>query len=380
MSLPEVTEAGWRRPARPGHRDRRDRRLRIRAAGGQLTTGQLRTVGEVSRRYAHDLVTIAGQQFQLPLAQAQQRPEAIARLRAAGLTLAAGPEAAPAFTGSPVAGIAADEIVDGTPALREIRDRRAPRAEFRDLPRTFTTTVSGSPRQDVLHEASDVSFSGVRHPDRGPGFDVRVGACLLAHPSPAHPAPAYPAPTLPPPAHPTLAYPVRAGRLGAFVTAGEVPVVWAAIAAAFRDFGYRRLDRRERLALLLADADADAAAAADASAAAAAGLRQLIERQYLHYSLADGPAPPPPVGPRDHMGVHPQRDGRYYIGVGPCLGGAPLTALADLAEAHGSTRVRITPYQKLIVLDVPPGRVEPLCASLERIGLTARPALSHRRR
>jgi sulfite reductase (ferredoxin) len=355
VSLPEVSEAGWRRPARPGHRDRR---LRIRAAGGQLTTGQLRTVGEVSRRYAHDLVTIAGQQFELPLDRAQQRPEVTARLHAAGLILAAGPEAAPAFTGSPVAGIAADEIVDGTPALREIRDPRAPRAEFRDLPRTFTTTVSGSPRLDVLHEASDVSFSGVRHPERGPGFDVRVGAGLLAHPVPAHP---------PHPAHPA-----RAGRLGAFVTAAEVPAVWAAIAAAFGDFGYRRLDRRERLALLLADAEA--------AAAPAAGFRQLIERQYLHYSLADGPAPPPPAGPRDHMGVHPQRDGRYYVGVGPCTAGWPLTDLADLAEAHGSTRVRITPYQKLIVLDVPPGWVEPFCASLERIGLTARPALSHRRR
>ena len=66
--------------------------------------------------------------------------------------------------------------------------------------------------------------------------------------------------------------------------------------------------------------------------------------------------------------MHPQRDGRYYIGVSPgaedrppaalapLIALAPLTALADLAEAHGSTRVRISPYQKLIVLDVSPAR------------------------
>ena len=347
MCWPGVTDAAWPPRARPG---RHGRRLYIRAPGGLLTTRQLRTVGEVSRRYAQDLVTITGQQFRLPLDQARQRPEVTARLGAAGLTVAGDPDgASPLFVGSPVAGIARDEIVDGTPALREIRDQPAVLA---GLPRAFTTTVSGSPRQDVLHEASDVSFSGVRHPDRGPGFDVRVGAGLLAHPA-------------------------RAGRLGAFVTRAEVPAVWASIANAFGDFGYRRLDRRQRLALLLEDTGPTAGGPAGAS-----GFRRLIEREYLHYGLADGPAPPP-AGPRDHTGVHPQRDGRYYIGVSPAAEDAApltgLTALADLAEAHGSTRVRITPYQKLIVLDVSPGQVESFCGRLDRIGLTARPGLSRHR-
>lgn len=261
------------------------------------------------------------------------------------------PAASPVFVGSPVAGIARDEIVDGTPALREIRDQRAVPA---GLPPAFTTTVSGSPRQDVLHEASDVSFSGVRHPDRGPGFDVRVGAGLVAHPA-------------------------RAGRLGAFVTLAEVPAVWAAIVRAFGDFGYRRLDPHQRLALLLEEAGPAAARPPGAS-----GFRRLIEREYLRYGLADGPAPPP-AGPRDHTGVHPQRDGRYYIGVSPAEDAVPrrdlarLPALADLAEAHGSTRVRITPYRKPIVLDISPGQVESFCGGLGRIGLTARPGLSRHR-
>lgn len=137
MCWPGVTDAAWRPRARPG---RHGRRLYIRAPGGQLTTRQLRTVGEVSRRYARDFVTITGQQFRLPLDQARERPEVTARLRAAGLTVTVDPDGA---------------------ALREIRDQPAVLA---GLPRAFTTTVSGSPRQDVLHEAGDVSFSGVRHP------------------------------------------------------------------------------------------------------------------------------------------------------------------------------------------------------------------------
>jgi len=322
---------------------RLDQCLHVSAPGGQLTTGQLTTgqlstIGDVSARYGAGPVAIVGQRFQLPLIPAPDLPAVTARLRAAGLAVTEPPDdAAPVFTGSPVAGIAADEIIDGTSALRKLIGQ-APSCG--PLPSAFTTTISGSPRPDVLPEASDVSFTGVRHPRLGPGFDVRVGAALAARP-------------------------LRPGRLGAFVTAAEVPAVWAAIVAAFRDFGHRPLDRRERLALLIAGP--------------AAAFRRMIEREYLPAALADGYPPPLPNGPRDHIGVHPQRDGRCYIGVTPGADRAPLTALAALAEAHGSTRLRITPYQKLIVLDIPPPRVESFCTSLTQIGLTARPALSHRR-
>jgi sulfite reductase (ferredoxin) len=342
VSLPRVTGTDWRPAGRSVLSAHHDRRLSFGPAGGQLSVGQLRTAGEVSQRHAGDGVAVSGQQFQLLLARPQDHPAVAARLWAAGMAVACVPDqAARAFVGSPVAGIAADEIVDGTRALQEIRDRCAGQARFRALPRTFTTTVSGSPRQDVLHEASDVSFTGVWHPGLGPGFDVRVGGIWPARP-------------------------VRAGRLGVFVTVDEVAAVWTAIADAFCEFGCRRPDRRERLALLIADGEA-------------AAFRRVIEREYLHHRLADGLVPPPPAGPRDHIGVHAQRDGRCYVGVTPATSGPSLTALADLAEAHGSARVRITPYQKLVVLDVPPGRVESFCHSLERIGLTGRPALSHRR-
>ncbi|HEY1821195.1 MAG TPA: nitrite/sulfite reductase [Trebonia sp.] len=343
MSLSPVIVAA-KRP--PGHHDARsDRQPCIRVNGGQLTTCQLRTVGELSRRYGRDVVAITGQQhIRLRWTRVQDVPAVIARLRAAGLSVVrAGDGASPAFIGSPVAGIAADEIIDGSPALRGIRERSAARAALRGLPGKFRTTVSGSPRQDVLHEAGDVSFVGVCHPDLGPGFDVWIGAGLSAGPA-------------------------LAGRLGAFAALDEVPAVWAAIAGAYRDHGYRRPGRRDLLASLVTDR-------------AAVKFRQVIETEYLHRPLADGPAPPP-AWPRDHVGVHLQRDGRCYVGVTPSgarARGSTLTGLADLAEAHGSTRVRATPYQKLIVLDIPPGRVESLCDGLERIGLTARPGLYRHR-
>jgi sulfite reductase (ferredoxin) len=74
--------------------------------------------------------------------------------------------------------------------------------------------------------------------------------------------------------------------------------------------------------------------------------------------------------------VNRQKDGRAYVGLAAVAGrvpGANLVRLADIAEAHGSFRIRTTPMQKLLVLDLEQDKVESLLASVEKIGLSARP-------
>jgi sulfite reductase (ferredoxin) len=56
------------------------------------------------------------------------------------------------------------------------------------------------------------------------------------------------------------------------------------------------------------------------------------------------------------------------------VSGTILTAVADLAEKVGSDRIRFTPHQKLIVLDVPDDRVDELIAGLAALGLSATPS------
>ena len=71
-----------------------------------------------------------------------------------------------------------------------------------------------------------------------------------------------------------------------------------------------------------------------------------------------------------------QKDGRFFVGLAAVAGrtsGANLLKLAELAEAHGSSRIRTTPMQKLLVLDVEADRVDSLVAGAEEIGLSARP-------
>ncbi len=319
--------------------------LRVRIDGGQLSTEQLRVIGEVSRDYARDTADVTDRQnIQLHWIRVEDVPAIWERLEGVGLSTAEACGDTPrVILGSPVAGIAADEIVDGTPAVEEISRRFIGSKEFSNLPRKWKTAISGSPLQDVAHEINDISFVGVRHPEHGPGFDVWVGGGLSTNP-------------------------MLAQRLGVFVTLEEVPEVWAAITGVFRDYGYRRLRNRARLKFLVADWGTER-------------FRQVVEDEYLHRKLTDGSAPPVPDGPRDHVGVHRQVDGRFYVGAAPTAGrvsGTTLIELADVAEAHGSSRVRTTPHQKLLVLDVAAEQVEPLVGALDVLGLRARPTTFRR--
>jgi sulfite reductase (ferredoxin) len=93
--------------------------------------------------------------------------------------------------------------------------------------------------------------------------------------------------------------------------------------------------------------------------------------------LTDGPGATEPPDTIDHVGVHRQRDGRYFVGVAPVAGrisGTMLERLAGVVAEHGSIRIRTTPYQKLLVLDIAEDRVDSLVSGLRDIGLEANPS------
>jgi sulfite reductase (ferredoxin) len=88
-----------------------------------------------------------------------------------------------------------------------------------------------------------------------------------------------------------------------------------------------------------------------------------------------------PATPKDHIGVHEQRDGRYYVGAAPIAGrvsGSTLVAVAKAAERAGSGRVRLTPQQKLLVLDVAGDDLPGLRTELASLGLPTDPSIWRR--
>ncbi|GAA2104018.1 nitrite/sulfite reductase [Microlunatus panaciterrae] len=314
--------------------------LRVRIDGGALTTQQLRVIGQISVEFARGTADITDRQnIQLHWIRIEDVPEIWRRLDEVGLsTTEACGDCPRVILGSPVAGIAADEIIDPTPAIREIAERYIGDPQFSNLPRKYKTALTGHPLQDVVPEINDIAFVGVHHPEHGPGFDLWVGGGLSTNP-------------------------MLAQRLGAWVPLTEVAEVWAGVTGVFRDYGYRRLRTRARLKFLVADWGPEK-------------FRQVLETEYLHRTLIDGPAPATPDRPGDHVGVNRQQDGRFFVGFSASAGrvsGETLVKIANVTEAHGSSRLRTTPMQKLLVLDVAEDRVDSLIGEMEVLGLSADP-------
>ncbi|WIM67465.1 nitrite/sulfite reductase [Corynebacterium breve] len=315
--------------------------MRIRFDGGRCTTEQARAVGEISRDWARSTIDLTDRQnIQLHWVEIENVPAIWEKLESVGLNTWDGCGDVPrVILGSPVAGIAKDEIIDATPAIEEITNDYVLRDENQNLPRKFKSSISGNARQDVTHEIQDLAFQAVEHPELGPGFQVFVGGGLSTNP-------------------------MLAQSLGAFATLEQVPEVWNAVVGIFRDYGFRRLRNRARLKFLVAQWGAEK-------------FRQVLEDEYLGYKLPDGPNPPENPISRDHIGLHEQKDGNFYLGVKPTLGhlsGEQLIAVADLAESYGLTRLRFTPFKELLLLDIPKDKVDSLTADLDSMGLYSKPS------
>ena len=315
--------------------------LRVRLDGGALTLAQLRVLADLSHDFARGTADISDRQnIQYHWIRVEDVPEIWRRLEEVGLqTTEACGDTPRVILGSPLAGIAADEILDPTPAIEEITRRFIGDPDLANLPRKFKSAITGHPSLDVVHEINDVSLVGVVHPELGPGYDLWVGGGLSTAPR-------------------------LAERIGVFVAPDRAADVWLGVISIFRDYGYRRMRTKARLKFLMAEWGPQR-------------FREVLETEYLGYALPDGPPPAPPTGPGDHVGVHRQKDGLHYVGAAPVVGrvsGDVLTGLAGLMAAAGTDRVRLTPHQKLVVLDVPPDRLDALVNGLDALGLSVSPS------
>ena len=321
--------------------------LRVRSDGGQLSVAQAREIGLISRDLARDTADVSDRQnIQLHWIRIEDVPEIFRRVEEVGLlcTEACG-DVPRVILGSPVAGVSKDELIDPTPQIREIMDRYIGSPEFSNLPRKFKTAFTGQPVPDILHEVQDIAFCAVEHPELGIGYDLWVGGGLSVNP-------------------------FLGQRLGVFVKPEIAHEVWKGVVSIFRDHGYRRLRTRARLKFVM-------------KAWGPEKFLQVLQDDYLGYELPAGPAPRQAErGDRgDHVGIHQQKDGNWYVGVAPVAGrvsGEKLLEIARIAESVGSDRIRLTPLQKILVLDIPEDRVSDVVNGLRALELESDPGEFHR--
>ena len=319
--------------------------LRIRIDGGALTSEQLRVIGHISATYGRDVADVTDRQnVQLHWIRIEDVPAIWEQLEAVGLsTTEACGDTPRVMLGCPLEGVAEDSVLDAGAALRQTVERYLGDPAFSNLPRKFKTSISGCARHCTNHEINDVSFVGVRNAAGTPGFDLWVGGGLSTNP-------------------------MFAQRLGVFVEPDEVAEVWAGVVSVFRDYGYRRSRNHARLKFLVADWGPEK-------------FREVLEKEYLGRALPDGPAPGESPAHRDHVGVERQVDSLSSVGASTKSGrtsGMALTALAGLADRYGKGRIRTTPQQGIVVLDVAEAGVEALVTELDALGLSVRPSAFRR--
>ena len=310
--------------------------LRVKLPAGFVEPARLRAIGEVSNRYGKGVGELATRQnVQLHHLALESLPDVFAHLDAAGITTAGGcGDTVRNITGSPVQGIDPLELFDCSDVIQEAADFFYGNPDFSNLPRKHKYSIAATPDRDNAPEINCIALVGAVH-DGQEGFGVLVGGGLSSVPRIAR-------------------------ELGVFVPKDEAVEVLAAITGAWAaDLNYRVSRVKARLKFMIDDIGPE-------------GMRERVEERFGR-SLADFTLPEPALAPRDHLGVHAQKQpGLSYIGVPVHLGllsGEQMIAVADLAERAGAD-VRITRQQNFIVANVPDGRVAGVVAELAEIGLS----------
>jgi len=322
--------------------------MRVRTDGGQLSAEQLRVLGAISTDFGRDVADVTDRQnIQYHWIRIEDVPAIWERLAAVGLqTTEACGDTPRGMLNCPLAGVLADEVLDASDVMAETVARYVGDPAFSNLPRKWKTSMSGCVDLCTEPEIDDISFNGVVNAEGEAGYDLWVGGGLSTNP-------------------------MLAQRIGVFVRPEQVTDVWVAATSIFRDYGYRRSRNHARIKFLMADWGPEK-------------FRQVLQDEYLHAELPDGPAAAPPVhDQRDHVGVSKQKDGGNALGFALRTGrisGSLLTTIADLAAEYGTQggRIRTTTQQKLVILDVPDERVEDLVAALAEHDLLVRPSAFRR--
>ncbi len=317
--------------------------VRIRIPSGLLTSHQLRTIADLTRRFARGIGDITVRQnIQLHWVTIESLPEILEALQACGLnTLAACGDVTRNITGCPVAGVDRDEICDASPLALEATRVFAGNPEFYNLPRKFKISITGCRVWCAYPEINDISLTATQRTVRGTqeiGFSLRVGGGLSTDPH-------------------------FATRLDAFVRWHEVQYVLRGIAELFRESEVLREHReRARLKFLFLR-----------HGWTAEGFQNDLERR-LGFKLEPGVEEKIPDDVyRDHIGIHPQKqDGYCYVGASVLRGritADQMHAAADLADRFANGELRTTNMQNLLLVNVPQLQAESLAKELDGIGL-----------
>jgi ferredoxin-nitrite reductase len=322
--------------------------MRLRLPSGVITSNQTRTLAEIVQRYGDDgsADITTRQNLQLRGIRIEDLPDIFRRLKAADLTsIQSGMDNVRNITGSPVAGLDADELMDTRELAVQVQDMITNKGEgnpaFSNLPRKFNIAIAGCRDNSVHAEINDIAFVPA-YKDGNLGFNVLVGGFFSAKRCEA------------------------AIPLNAWVDESDVVDLCEAILIVYRDRGPRANRQKSRLMWLIDELGIEQ-------------FRVEVEQQLGRTLLSAAPKDEIIWEKRDHIGIYPQKQsGLNYVGLNVPVGrlsAADLFDLARIADVYGNSELRLTVEENVIIPNVPDSRLESLVKEplLERFSIDPAP-------
>jgi ferredoxin-nitrite reductase len=307
--------------------------LRLRLPNGILTSGQMRMLGAIIHPYGEQGVAdiTTRQNLQLRGIPIEEMPQILGYLKEVGLTsIQSGMDNVRNITGSPLAGIDPDELIDVRGLTRKVQDMITNNGEgnpsFSNLPRKFNIAICGCRDNSVHAEINDLAFVPAFKNGRL-GFNVLVGGFFSARRC------------------------AEAIGLDVWVDPRDVVPLCEAVLLVYRDHGLRANRQKARLMWLIDEWGLEK-------------FRAAVERQIGHPLLRAAEKDEVVWHKRDLLGVHAQKQpGLNFVGLHVPVGrlnALEMMELARLAEVYGSGELRLTVEQNVLIPNVPDSRVAPL--------------------
>ncbi len=310
--------------------------LRMRTPNGILSSTQMRVLAEIVQRYGEDgsADITTRQNLQLRGVRLEDIPEIFQSFEDNNLTtMQSGMDNVRNVTGSPLAGIGADELIDTRELVKQVQDMITNSGEgnyaFTNLPRKFNIAIEGSRDNSVHAEINDIAFVPA-YKDGVLGFNVLVGGFFSAKRCEA------------------------AIPLNAWVNPNqEIVDLSRAILTVYRDNGSRGPRQKCRLMWLIDEWGMEK-------------FREEVAKELGQDLVPAAPEDEIEWDKLDHLGVHPQKqDGLNYVGMHVPVGrlyAEDMFDLVRLAEVYGEGEIRLTVEQNVIITGIPDASLEALLA------------------
>ena len=321
--------------------------LRCRIAGGALSSHQFRGLAEIAADCGPghtDLTTRAN--LQIREIMPEHCPQILMKLADLGLTSqGAGADNVRNITATPTTGFDPSELLDVMPYARAMHHYILKNRDLYGMPRKFNIAYDSGGRVSVCADTNDIGFYAVRvsENDQGisPGIYFRMQLCGIT------------------------GHKQFATDCGVLLTPAETIPVAAALIRVFIENGDRTNRKKARLKYLVDDWGFEKILA-ETSNKLAFPLR--------HFPLGSC-EPSAPKSKHGHLGIHPQADGKHYIGILTPVGRMSVTqmmALADIAENFGRSEIRLTVWQNLIIPGIAEENLQAVITAIHAIGLDHR--------